>query len=213
MTAHSCNTTCCGIPVNSHLKRCNCVKRMTPADEIGLSRRILSRVDNKLRSELDEEKGEWLVKVPASPAVRAVWKRYCDSVGIPMGHGLAVLLHHELASIVDEDLESLSDRLKAREAELEAKAGELKEREKELQQRDRVLALFKADLEERERDVAARERNVAVVEHTLNQQLMDIAMPDSLVQPRRKLGRNELCWCKSGKKYKHCHLDWDQQIG
>lgn len=21
----------------------------------------------------------------------------------------------------------------------------------------------------------------------------------------RKLGRNEPCWCKSGKKYKYCH--------
>lgn len=26
-----------------------------------------------------------------------------------------------------------------------------------------------------------------------------------------KLGRNDPCWCKSGKKYKHCHLDRDSQ--
>lgn len=26
-----------------------------------------------------------------------------------------------------------------------------------------------------------------------------------------KLGRNELCWCDSGKKYKRCHLDRDKQ--
>jgi len=179
---------------------------MPPSDEIGLSRRVLSRVDTKLRSELDQEKGEWLVKVPASPAVRAVWKRYCDSVGIPMGHGLALLLHHELASIVDEDVETLSDRLNAREAELEARARELKEREKELNQRDRVLVLFKADLEQREREVAVRERNVAVVEHNLAQQLMQIAKPEASAKPHRKLGRNELCWCESGKKYKNCHL-------
>jgi hypothetical protein len=179
---------------------------MPPSDEIGLSRRVLSRIDTKLRSELDQENGEWLVKVPASPAVRAVWKRYCDSIGIPMGHGLAVLLHHELASIVDEDIESLSDRLNARQAELEARARELKEREKALNRRDRVLLAFKADLEQRERDVAARERNVAVVEHNLAQQLKQIAKPDPLAGPRRKLGRNELCWCKSGRKYKNCHL-------
>jgi uncharacterized protein YchJ len=111
-----------------------------------------------------------------------------------------------LASIVDEDVETLSDRLKAREAELEARARELNEREKELNQRDRVLVLFKADLEQRERDVAARERNVAVVEHNLAQQLMQIAKPEALPKPRRKLGRNELCWCESGKKYKNCHL-------
>src|SRR4051794_16467441 len=26
------------------------------------------------------------------------------------------------------------------------------------------------------------------------------------VPPSRKLGRNEPCWCGSGRKYKHCHL-------
>ncbi len=27
-----------------------------------------------------------------------------------------------------------------------------------------------------------------------------------------KLGRNDLCWCKSGKKYKACHLEFDMKI-
>lgn len=27
----------------------------------------------------------------------------------------------------------------------------------------------------------------------------------------RKLGRNARCWCDSGKKYKHCHLDEDSR--
>ena len=179
---------------------------MTPSSDIGLSRRILTKVDTKLRSELDQETGEWLVKVPASPAVRAVWKRYCDSVGIPMGHGLAVLLHHELATIVDEDVETLADRLSARGAEMEARARELKDREKESRQRDRVLFLREADLEDREKEVTARERNVAVVEHNLAQQLMQLATGDAAARPRPKLGRNEPCWCKSGKKYKNCHL-------
>ena len=26
---------------------------------------------------------------------------------------------------------------------------------------------------------------------------------------RSKLGRKDPCWCGSGKKYKHCHLDDD----
>ena len=26
---------------------------------------------------------------------------------------------------------------------------------------------------------------------------------------KEELGRNELCWCGSGKKYKRCHLDKD----
>ena len=27
----------------------------------------------------------------------------------------------------------------------------------------------------------------------------------------KKPGRNEPCWCGSGKKYKHCHLRADQE--
>ena len=28
-------------------------------------------------------------------------------------------------------------------------------------------------------------------------------------RPDIKLGRNDSCWCGSGKKYKHCHLEID----
>lgn len=28
--------------------------------------------------------------------------------------------------------------------------------------------------------------------------------------PMRNLGRNEICWCGSGKKYKKCHLQEDE---
>ena len=30
-------------------------------------------------------------------------------------------------------------------------------------------------------------------------------------QPDYTLGRNDRCWCGSGKKYKHCHLQADQK--
>lgn len=29
--------------------------------------------------------------------------------------------------------------------------------------------------------------------------------------PRPELGRNDPCWCGSGKKYKKCHLDKDEK--
>ena len=29
-------------------------------------------------------------------------------------------------------------------------------------------------------------------------------------QKKTVLGRNEACWCGSGKKYKRCHLDRDE---
>jgi hypothetical protein len=30
-------------------------------------------------------------------------------------------------------------------------------------------------------------------------------------RPVHDLGRNEPCWCGSGKKYKHCHLHEDEK--
>lgn len=46
--------------------------------------------------------------------------------------------------------------------------------------------------------------------------LWDDLVPDDpppaqrLSSPSRKPGRNEPCWCGSGRKYKHCHLYSDQ---
>lgn len=33
---------------------------------------------------------------------------------------------------------------------------------------------------------------------------------DTITRQRRKIGRNEPCWCGSGKKYKRCHLDLER---
>ena len=33
---------------------------------------------------------------------------------------------------------------------------------------------------------------------------------EELTQPQKKPGRNDPCWCGSGKKYKKCHLDADR---
>ena len=27
-----------------------------------------------------------------------------------------------------------------------------------------------------------------------------------------KPGRNDCCWCGSGKKYKHCHMELDERL-
>jgi uncharacterized protein YecA (UPF0149 family) len=45
----------------------------------------------------------------------------------------------------------------------------------------------------------------------------DLPPPDEWVrrselsEPRPKLGRNDPCWCGSGKKYKHCHMKSDRE--
>jgi hypothetical protein len=35
--------------------------------------------------------------------------------------------------------------------------------------------------------------------------------PDREKGPVQDLGRNDSCWCGSGRKYKHCHLYEDQK--
>ncbi len=111
-----------------------------------LSRRILAKVDGRLRSEMDHTEGVQLVKVPVSNAVWSTWRRYCDLAGVPMGRGLAILLRNELASIVDEDLESLNSKIEARESDVDTRAKELAKRERDLGRRQRDLAVRESEL-------------------------------------------------------------------
>ena len=71
-----------------------------------LGRQVLRKIDDALRAEFDQEKGEWMAKVPISGATKVVWQRYCQTVGVGMGEGVALLIH-ELASIAGEDAETL----------------------------------------------------------------------------------------------------------
>ncbi|MEX0797158.1 MAG: SEC-C metal-binding domain-containing protein [Acidimicrobiia bacterium] len=174
-----------------------------------MSRQVLRKIDDRLRSESDEERGVWMAKVPISGATKTVWRRYCEAVGVHMGQGVAILIHHELASVVDEDSETLSDRLKVRQADLDTRAADLAETEKELERQRRALAVRESELAERVRDLEEREHNAGVVEHRLAQELMTLSQIPPTARSGLKLGRNDLCWCKSGKKYKNCHLRSD----
>jgi preprotein translocase subunit SecA len=118
-----------------------------------------------------------------------------------MGQGVAILIHHELASVVDEDLETLGERLQARQVELEKRASALSQAEDDLQRRQRDLEVREARV--RERELKKRETNVAVVERRLAKH--SDSLNQQAAKSRRKLGRNEPCWCKSGKKFKYCH--------
>jgi hypothetical protein len=64
-----------------------------------LGRQVLRKIDDALRAEFDQEKGEWMAKVPISGATKVVWQRYCQAVDVGMGEGVALLMLHELASI------------------------------------------------------------------------------------------------------------------
>jgi preprotein translocase subunit SecA len=148
-----------------------------------LNRQTLAKIDKRILSQMDHDDGVQLVKVPVSEAVWSTWRRYCEAAGVNMGRGLAVMIHQELAAFVGEDLAGLAERLKDRESKIVALGAELARRAEALDRTERTLV--------------ARERQLA-------------AEPDKVSrssQPRTppKLGRNEPCWCGSGKKFKYCH--------
>ncbi len=147
-----------------------------------MDRRILAKVDRRLLSELDHTEGVQLVKVPVSDAVWSTWRRYCDAVGVSMGRGLAALLHQELAAVVGEDLDGLASALQERETNVGTREAELTEREQALSQQAIELA--------------AKERRLAGAIQRLQ--------ADPTWRPP-KMGRNEQCWCGSGRKFKTCH--------
>ena len=38
-----------------------------------------------------------------------------------------------------------------------------------------------------------------------------VAKPQTVKRDKPKLGRNDPCWCGSGKKYKTCHMRSDEE--
>ena len=148
-----------------------------------LNRQALAKIDKQILSLMDHGEGVQLVKVPVSEAVWSTWRRYCEAAGVTMGRGVAVMIHQELATFVDEDLAGLAERLKDRESEIAARESE--------------LASQAAVLDRSERSLVARERQAAAEAPT--------APRPSRPRTPPKLGRNEPCWCGSGKKFKYCH--------
>lgn len=67
------------------------------------------------------------------------------------------------------------------------------------------LARFASDRGEVERGLALLRRAGAEPDHLLVKLL-----EQHRAEPHRGLGRNELCWCGSGRKYKKCHLGREQ---
>jgi preprotein translocase subunit SecA len=59
---------------------------------------------------------------------------------------------------------------------------------------------------------AARQEITEVEEPSIYEVCLDgfdVVEDETVQRAEPKLGRNEPCWCGSGKKYKKCHLDSD----
>jgi hypothetical protein len=143
-----------------------------------LNRGTLANIDRKLLSGLGHSETWQMVRVPAAEAMWSAWKRYCDSLGVSMGRGIAALIQHELSSVLSE-LDNAPVIVAEREAE---------------------LARRQQNLDVRERSIEAREqwfRAMAQTQATRRAVRQPVEIP--------KVGRNEPCPCGSRTKYKRCH--------
>jgi hypothetical protein len=176
---------------------------------MSLPPRILAKVDSWLRIELRKRDEGLTARVPVSKEQWAVWKRYCDMIGVSVGGGIAVLVDHELGSIVEEEVKTLTESVEAREAAVEAREKELANREGAVAKRERFCGFQERQLESKQSRLEERERELDSRREAL-EVLATASRPRAPVRAKQKPGRNQLCWCNSGKKYKNCHLDWDK---
>jgi len=114
-----------------------------------------------------------------------------------MGRAISALVDHELATVLGE-LNSVSgswfeDQAQRRLAEREAA---LTEREREVAEAEDRARRRSEHLRVREREMQAREWRLELAEKLASQ-------PTRSTQANT--GRNELCPCGSGIKYKKCH--------
>lgn len=161
-----------------------------------LDRGTLARIDRKLLASLGQDETFQMVRVPVTEAKWSTWRRYCDAAGVSMGRAIVTLIDRELVSVFGE---ATGD-----DAPVFA------------QQAEEELTIRKASLSDRERDVEeARERlrawgeRLRVWESEFEAEEQRVEFASKLAARNRdatpKVGRNELCPCASGLKYKRCH--------
>jgi tetratricopeptide (TPR) repeat protein len=84
---------------------------------------------------------------------------------------------------------------------------------------ERLVDLYDAWGKPEERDAARVEMETLQQPTELRREPARLAIPEfppeepAVAPVKRKLGRNDPCWCGSGVKYKRCHLRADQQGG
>jgi hypothetical protein len=105
---------------------------------IDLDRGVLAKIDRQLLAGLRHDQTSRMVRVPVSDAMWATWKRYCDALGVSMGHGIAELIGHELlvAAAVEDESGAFVDEIESR----------LLRRSDELDRRERILDRREQDI-------------------------------------------------------------------
>lgn len=167
-----------------------------------LDRGILARIDRKLLAGLGDDEALRTLRVPASGAKWATWKRYCDDVGISMGRGVAALIDRELLSVFGERAAEGSSVFAQQAIEaLEIREAGVAEREHRVEADETRMRERSEGLRQWEGELEARELRAEFASGIASRQSTD----------RSKIGRNERCPCGSGAKYKRCHGPADRR--
>jgi hypothetical protein len=160
-----------------------------------LDRGVLARIDRRLLAGLGQDETYRMVRVPATAAEWARWKRHCDSAGISMGRAIVTLIDRELAGVLrDQSDDHLSAFAEQAEEELARRQEQVARREKKAAVIEERLRAWNAHLRTWEGQLETSERRFKFA-------------AEMAAQPREaeaKVGRNERCPCGSGRKYKHC---------
>lgn len=75
-------------------------------------------------------------------------------------------------------------------------------RERSCDWREEQLEAQRLRLEEKDQSFDSR--------HEALELLASASQPQTPIRAKPRPGRNQACWCDSKKKYKNCHLKWDQ---
>ena len=171
---------------------------------MALNRGRLANIDRRLLAELHDDE-EWQpVRLRVSSATWSTWKRYCDVIGLSMGKAIVALIESELASVVDETVDSAGVVIAERERLLAQQEAALDRREKNLDRREQRLGRrpTRRDLERMADQIEPPDPSWTPL--AAEQPTLDVDM-------FRGVGRNEACPCGSGRKFKNCHWDWYRQ--
>ncbi|MEX1133290.1 MAG: SEC-C metal-binding domain-containing protein [Acidimicrobiia bacterium] len=160
-----------------------------------LDKRTLSSIDRKISATLDGNERFRMVRVPIDDRRWSIWNRHCQTVGISMGRGIALLIEQELATVATgtrheiarDPISTEAENLAAQQAAVAA-----------MQER---LALEATRLQQWERQLEYRRDEL----HRKELRLRSQTAPEPTTPQSRSVGRNEPCYCGSGAKYKRCH--------
>ncbi|MEN8041341.1 MAG: SEC-C metal-binding domain-containing protein [Actinomycetota bacterium] len=161
-----------------------------------LDRGTLARIDRKLLAGVGDDEACRTLRVPATGAKWATWKRYCAATGVSMGRAVAMLIDRELLSVFGEHTagewpvfaQQAVEGFESREAGIEAREHKVNIDEARMRERSERLGRWEDELE-------AREQQEGFVSKLTSRH------PTT----GSKIGRNERCPCGSGLKHKRCH--------